>query len=148
MFAKAASKGTAILMSTIIAFTNNSSGQDLGEAINDYQQSLIEQEITGSNVVMVFKEGKKIYHQAVQSGLTGDQAIEEETIFPIWSMSKPITTVAMMMLHEEGKLNWDDEVSKFLPCFQSLTWRDGETIRPCTQPLKIIHLMTHRSGWT
>jgi CubicO group peptidase (beta-lactamase class C family) len=148
MFAKASIKGAAILMSTIIALTNSTSGQDLGEAINDYQQSLIEQEITGSNVVMIFKEGKKVYHQTVQSGLTGDQAIEEETIFPIWSMSKPITTVAMMMLHEEGKLNWDDEVSKFLPCFQSLTWRDGETIRPCTQPLKIIHLMTHRSGWT
>ena len=83
MFAKASIKGAAILMSTIIALTNSTSGQDLGEAINDYQQSLIEQEITGSNAVMVFKEGKKIYHRAVQSGLTGDQAIEEETIFQI-----------------------------------------------------------------
>ena len=62
MFIKTSSKSAALLMSTIIAFTNNSLGQDLGEAINEYQQSLIEQEITGSNVVMIFKEGKKVYH--------------------------------------------------------------------------------------
>ncbi|MEC8554068.1 MAG: serine hydrolase domain-containing protein, partial [Planctomycetota bacterium] len=117
-------------------------------AIKRYQQSLIDQGTTGSNVVMIFKKGEKIYHEAVQSGLKGDKPIDETTLFPIWSMTKPITTVAMMMLHEEGKFAWDDEVSKFLPCFTSLTWKDGDTIRPCTQPLRIVHLMTHRAGWT
>ena len=75
MFIKTSSKSAALLMSTIIAFTNNSLGQDLGEAINEYQQSLIEQEITGSNVVMIFKEGKKVYHQTVQSGLVGSGSV-------------------------------------------------------------------------
>lgn len=132
---------------TLVAFSNTSLRAELDGDIKAYQRSLIDQETTGSNVVIIFKDGKRIYHQAVQSGKAGDKEIDENTIFPIWSMSKPITTVAMMMLHEEGKFEWDDEVSKFLPCFESLTWQDGDKIRPCTKPLRIIHLMTHRAGW-
>ena len=139
---------STLLLATAIAITNTSYGQDLDVAIKQYQQSLVDQNTTGSNVVMIYKKGEKIYHQAVQSGLKGDKPIDETTIFPIWSMSKPITTVAMMMLHEEGRFSWDDEVSKFIPCFTKLTWQNGDTIRPCTQPLRIVHLMTHRVGWT
>ncbi len=131
-----------------IAIMNTSTSEELRRAIKQYQKSLIDQETTGSNVVMIFKKGQKIYHQAVQSGLEGDKPIDEATIFPVWSMSKPITTVAMLMLHEEGKFKWDDEVSKFLPCLKSLNWKDGDTVRPCTEPLRIVHLMTHRAGWT
>ena len=94
---------STLLLATAIAITNTSYGQDLDIAIKQYQQSLVDQDTTGSNVVMIYKKGEKIYHQAVQSGLKGDKPIDETTIFPIWSMSKPITTVAMMMLHEEGR---------------------------------------------
>ena len=62
-------------------------------------------------------------------------------------MTKPITTVAMMILHEQGMFDWNDEVYKYIPCMANLTWRDGDEIKPCTKPLRIIHLMTHRSGW-
>ena len=85
---------------------------DLDGAVEEYQRSLIQQETTGSNYVMIFKGGKRIYHKAVESKKPGDKEINDKTVFPIWSMSKPITTVAMMMLHEEGKFDWNDEVSK------------------------------------
>ena len=136
-----------VFLSTISAITNTSPGEDLDGAIEGYQRSLIKEETTGSNVVMIFKDGKRIYHKPVQSGLAGDKQIDEKTIFPVWSMSKPITTVAMLILHEEGKFDWNDEVSRLIPCFQRLTWKDGDEIRPCTKPLRIIHLMNHRSGW-
>ena len=136
------------LLYILVNITNACPAQKLDSEIAAYQRSLIEQDLTGSNVVMIHKNGERIYHEAVASGLDGDKAIDEQTIFPVWSMSKPITTVAMLMLHEEGRFNWDDEVSKYLPCFQNLTWKEGDTIRPCTKPLRIIHLMTHRAGWT
>ena len=91
-----------VFLSTISAITNTSPGEDLDGAIEGYQRSLIKEETTGSNVVMIFKDGKRIYHKPVQSGLAGDKQIDEKTIFPVWSMSKPITTVAMLILHEEG----------------------------------------------
>ena len=139
----------AVLLSGLlfVALPTIGYAADKADAIRKYQRSLIDDEITGSNVVMIYRDGKQIYHEAVQSGKKGDRDINDDTLFPIWSMTKPITTVAMMILHEQGKFDWDDEVSKYIPCMAKLTWRDGDEIKPCTKPLRIIHLMTHRSGW-
>ena len=62
------------------------------------QQNLISEEITGSNAMLVVKDGKTIFNHIENSGKLGDKDISDKTIFPIWSMSKPITTVAMMIL--------------------------------------------------
>jgi CubicO group peptidase (beta-lactamase class C family) len=97
---------------------------------------------------MVFKDGETIYHETSNSGMAGDAKINAGTLFPVWSMSKPITTVGMLILHERGLFDWNDPVSKYLPCFAGLTLRDGDTVRPVTEPLRIVHLMTHRSGFT
>ena len=71
--------------------------------ITEFQKRLIEEGITGSNIAMVYKDGEIIYREVVNSGKDGDANITDKTIFPIWSMSKPITTVAAMILYEEGK---------------------------------------------
>ena len=67
-------------------------------AIYKFQKQLIVDETTGSNVAMVFKDDEIIYKQVVNSEKKGDKNINDETIFPVWSMSKPITTVAMLSL--------------------------------------------------
>lgn len=121
---------------------------DLSENIHQLQASLIEDEVTGSNVVLVFKDGREIFSSVKNSGTQGDRDITEETLFPIWSMSKPITIVAMLILHEQGLFKWDDPVSKYIPCFADLTVKDGDTTRPAKTPLRVIDLMTHRSGYT
>ena len=69
---------------------------ELGKKMARIQVDLIKHDITGSNVALVVKDGKTIYHQAVNSGKKGDKDIGENSLFPIWSMSKPITIVAMM----------------------------------------------------
>lgn len=117
------------------------------EELLSYQQSLITQEITGSNVAMIYSKGERIYHEVVQSNRQGDKNINQNTIFPIWSMTKPITIVAMMLLHEENRVHWDDPVSNYLPIMKGLKYKDGESIKECKNELKIIHLMTHRSGF-
>ena len=53
----------------------------------------------------------------------------------------------MLTLHEQGLFKWDDPVSKYIPCFAELTVKDGDTLRPAKTPLRIIDLMTHRSGF-
>lgn len=121
--------------------------EDMADAISKFQQSLIKDEITGSNVAMVFKDGQIIYRNVSNSGKKGDTAIHKDTIFPIWSMSKPITIVAMMTLHEKGLVKWDDPVSKYIPYFAKLRVKKGKLIEPCRNELKLIHLMTHRSGY-
>ncbi|MGK0126776.1 MAG: CubicO group peptidase (beta-lactamase class C family), partial [Candidatus Azotimanducaceae bacterium] len=68
------------------------------EKIETFQKNLIEDEVTGSNVALVFKDGEILYHHIENSKNPNAKAIDNNTIFPIWSMSKPITIVAMMIL--------------------------------------------------
>ena len=122
--------------------------QTLDNSILQFQNELITSEKTGSNVAMVFKDGEVVYNEIVNSNEDGDKAINEETIFPIWSMSKPITIVAMMTLYEKGLVNFDDNVSKYIPEFSELQCKDENgDIYSCDNDLKILHLMTHRSGY-
>jgi len=119
----------------------------LSEDLLAFQNALIQDEVTGSNVALVVKGGERIYHEVVNSGKAGDRDITEDTLFPIWSMSKPVTIVAMMTLHEKGLFQWDEPVSKYIPCFANLMVQDGASLRPAKEPLRISHLMSHRSGY-
>ena len=78
--------------------------------IEEFQKKLVDQGITGSNVTRVFKNGEIVYNNITNSGSLGDKDIDENTIFPIWSMTKTVTTVAMMILLEEGKYNLNDNL--------------------------------------
>jgi CubicO group peptidase (beta-lactamase class C family) len=79
--------------------------------------------------------------------------IAHDTIYRIYSMTKPITSVACMMLMEEGKLQLTDLVSQYIPAFaQTQVWRGGSLLKPVlepqTQPMRLWHLLTHMSGLT
>ena len=124
------------------------------EAVKNFQKEIIKNEITGSNVVMIFKEGKVVFLNAENSNLIGDKKINnqsykpyQETLFPIWSMSKPITVVSIMILVEKGLIKLDDNVSKYLPEFSEIYCKGKTGKYLCKKPLKIIHLLTHRSGF-
>jgi CubicO group peptidase (beta-lactamase class C family) len=71
----------------------------------------------------------------------------EETIFRIFSMTKPIVSVTAMTLVEDGKLSVDDPVSKYLPEYANLKvmQRDGST-KDAASPMLVKHLMAHTSG--
>ena len=116
--------------------------------IKKFQNSLIQEGVTGSNVAQVFKDGEIIYNTIVNSGALGDKNIDENTIFPIWSMTKTVTTVAMMILLDEGKYNLNDKVADYLPEFENINCKGPDGVYPCNNDLKIIHLLTHRSGYT
>ena len=67
-------------------------------------------------------------------------------------MSKPITTVALMTLYDDGKFELDDKVSDFIPEFEEtkvyIPAEDGFTLEPQENEMTIRHLLTHTSGLT
>jgi CubicO group peptidase (beta-lactamase class C family) len=63
-------------------------------------------------------------------------------------MSKPITIVAMMQLYEEGLINFEDKLSKYIPEFKNLKCKGQNGIYECKNDLTLFHLMTHRSGYS
>jgi CubicO group peptidase (beta-lactamase class C family) len=76
-----------------------------------------------------------------------------DTIVRIYSMSKPVTSVALMLLHEEGRFQLDDPVSRFLPSWANLrVWRDGDHRRYTTsfpeREVQVRDLFTHTAGLT
>ncbi len=79
--------------------------------------------------------------------------VEPDTLWRLFSMTKPVTSVAAMMLVEQGLLGLDDPVSEYLPEFSDLVVHAGGSassylVRPAAQTLKIWHLLSHTSGLT
>ena len=115
--------------------------------IIEFQKQIIKDRITASNQALIFKDGELVFNHIENSMIKGDQLITNETIFPIWSMSKPITIVAMMILHEKGLIDFNDSVSKYIPAFSKPICENKNGTYPCNSQLKLIHLMNHRSGY-
>ena len=143
---------TSLLVLTFIACGGNGSSgsgnQHVQKNIEAYQRALITSGVTGGSVAGVFSGEDTLAYSIVNSGLAGDMPISPSTIFPIWSMSKPITITAMMILHERGFYKLDDPVSKYIPYFSNLQCKaeDGQLYR-CKNELQIVHLLSHRSGY-
>ncbi len=109
-------------------------------------------------VVMIAREGRVVYHEAFG---TRDPAIgvpmAKDSIFRIYSMTKPVTAVAVLMLMEEGKLRLGDPASRFLPALRSpkvlVETVDAQGQRQSTQvpaerEITILDLLRHTSGMT
>src|SRR6202045_5082112 len=89
-----------------------------------------------------------------------DRAMREDAIFRIYSMSKPITAVALMMLVEEGLIGLDDAVHSHIPAWKELgVYASGMPslltdappsfiTTPTSRPMKVVDLATHTSGLT
>ncbi|WP_417513396.1 serine hydrolase domain-containing protein [Minwuia sp.] len=84
----------------------------------------------------------------VQDRETG-RPTRRDTIFRIFSMTKPMTGVAVMMLRDEGHLTLDDPISGFIPGFARMQIMDDDgALSEATTPITIRHLLTHTSGLT
>jgi CubicO group peptidase (beta-lactamase class C family) len=102
----------------------------------------------------VSRHGRLAYvASAGQRDMEAGQPVETDTVWRIYSMSKPVTSVAAMMLYEEGAFELTDPVSKFIPSFADVrVFAGGSDIRsvtvPAIEPVRIWHLLTHTSGLT
>ena len=98
-------------------------------------------------MTMIARKGKVVHVDAAGTmGIENTTAINEKTLFRIFSMTKPITAVALMMLHEEGLFQLSDPVAKFLPEFSDLeVWTADENVAAAGS-ITMRQLLTHTSG--
>jgi CubicO group peptidase (beta-lactamase class C family) len=97
----------------------------------------------------------KIAHVASsgQRDVEASLPVEPDTVWRIYSMTKPVTSVAAMMLYEEGAFDLNDPISRWLPEFaEPRVYVKGSALRPltepATEPIRVWHLLTHTSGMT
>lgn len=100
-------------------------------------------------LTVVARDGQVVHVSAVgQRGVEDDRPLPEDALFRIFSMTKPITAVAAMILYEEGKFQLGDPVSKFLPELAELdVLVDGERVR-AKNPMTMQQLLTHTAGFS
>lgn len=105
-------------------------------------------------VAVVVRHGKIAYMtQAGSLDSARGAPIAEDAVFRIYSMTKPITSVAVMQLVERGKIHLDDPVSKYIPAFANTkVYASGgaanPTLRDPEHPITIANLLTHTAGLT
>jgi CubicO group peptidase (beta-lactamase class C family) len=105
-------------------------------------------------LVTVSRHGRLAHVSCYGSRDTGQGLpAEPDTLWRIYSMTKPVTSVAAMMLYEEGAFQLTDPVSRFIPSFAGVrVYTGGSDQRPvtvpATEPVRIWHLLTHTAGLT
>ncbi len=113
----------------------------------------IDREIADGNLVgtvtLVARHGQVVHFEAAgRYGLEDDRPMETDALFRIFSMTKPIPTVAAMILYEEGAFHLGDPVAKYIPELANMQLLiDGEPVPPQSQ-MTIEQLMTHTAGLT
>ncbi|MEN3745954.1 serine hydrolase domain-containing protein [Sphingomonas sp. HF-S3] len=119
----------------------------------DLNRAVAAGEIPGATVV-VMRGGKVLADVTTGwADIAKKRPLRRDAIFRLYSMSKPITSVAVMMLAEQGRLRLDDPVSKYLPELADVRVYvsggvDDMVTRPVRRPMTIEDLLTHRSGIT
>ena len=105
-------------------------------------------------LVAVARHGRIAHVAALgQRDVEADAPVTTDTIYRIFSMTKPVTSVAAMMLYEEGRFDLKTPVHRFIPSFRGTRVLTGgstlsPTTEPTTEPVRIWHLLTHTSGLT
>jgi CubicO group peptidase (beta-lactamase class C family) len=105
---------------------------------------------------LLVARGGTVLHRSVQgfADLAAQRPFAEDTIVRIYSMTKPVASVALMMLVEEGRLQLDDPVAKWIPSWRDLgvyragTLKTGWVTTPPKRPMLVIDLMRHTAGLT
>ena len=106
-------------------------------------------------LVRVMHKGELV-HESVQgfADVASGRPIDRDSIFRIYSMTKPIVSVALMMLVEEGRLQIDDPVHRYIPSWKNLRVYEGGTLKTGwktgapRRPMQVIDLLRHTAGLT
>jgi len=129
------------------------SAERLARMDNIFQQAIANKEVPGVAAIVI-RNGKIVYYKSFgMADNAANRSLKKDDIFRIASMSKAITSTAVMMLWEEGKFQLDDPISKYIPEFRnptlisSFSFKDTSyTTEPAKSEITIRQLITHTSG--
>jgi CubicO group peptidase (beta-lactamase class C family) len=113
----------------------------------------VDREIAAGNLVgavtLVARHGQVVlFESAGRYGIEDNRPMDKDALFRIFSMTKPITTVAAMILYEEGAFHLGDPVAKYLPELKDMQLLIDGSLVPPQRQMTIEQLMTHTAGLT
>src|SRR5207248_8338766 len=129
-------------------------GSDRLERIDRHSARYVDDGRLPGWLLAVTRAGRVVHLSAYgQRDVEAGLPVELDTLFRIYSMTKPITSVAAMMLYEEGAFELKDPLSNFIPSFASTrVYKSGSAMNavtePAVEPVRVWHLLTHTAGLT
>ncbi|MCA1758259.1 MAG: beta-lactamase family protein, partial [Bacteroidales bacterium] len=120
---------------------NGLSADTLHLATEKLQEYIDSSKLAGISA-LIYKDGETVYRENIGYADV-NKPMDDQTIFRIFSMTKPITAVALMTLYDEGKFELDDKVSEFIPEFaETQVYNPGtKSLEPQKNELTIRHLL-------
>jgi CubicO group peptidase (beta-lactamase class C family) len=122
--------------------------------VNAWAQRWVDERKLPGLITMVARHGKLVHCNVCgMADIKREVRLAPDTIFRFYSMTKPLTSTAIMMLYEEGRFQLDDPITRFLPCFKDMRVYVGgmrgklETV-PAERDITFRDLLTHTSGLT
>ena len=151
-----------LLASVLLVFSATTAAADLAERkpasagmsaerldrITALAQRYVDEDKLAGVVTLIARDGAIVHFEAVgQRGAEDERPMTRDALFRIFSMTKPVTAVAAMMLYEEGLFQLTDPVDKFVPEFAEMTvlGADG-VIRPAEKRMTMQQLLSHTTG--
>lgn len=131
------------------------SGKELGfddqklTEVDKFMTRQVDDKKIAGGIIVVARNGKVGFFNVYGlKDVETHKAMERDTIFRLFSMSKSVTTAAALTLFDAGKIGLEDPVSKYIPSFGDLKVATSEGLRPANRPMTIKDLMLHTSGLT
>ncbi len=124
------------------------------ERVSSWLDDQVSDERLAGASVLIGRRGQTAYFgQAGTAEIGSGRAFQRDTIVRLYSMTKPVTSVAAMMLYEAGCFHLDDPIAKYLPEFsEPRVWKGGhagiESTVPADGPITVRQIFTHTSGLT
>jgi CubicO group peptidase (beta-lactamase class C family) len=145
-----------LVAAAVLVFAVPADAQTLSTGTEQTLRDQLRQSIESARVAgamhLVFKDGKEVFFDAAGYRDIDDKLpMQRDTIVRIYSMTKPITSVAAMTLWEQDKFELDDPIAQFIPAFKQATvlQRDGEQWKavPPKRPITVRDAFRHTTGY-
>lgn len=116
--------------------------------LNEKLHSFVDKKQLAGIQTAIIRKGKLVHFDTYgYSNIKNDKLLQENSLFRIFSMTKPITSIGLMMLFEEGKFKLEDPLYKYIPEFKNITiYNEKSGSKIAKKPIKIIDLLRHTSG--
>lgn len=119
------------------------------QAMNTHFHNLVDQRQLAGIQTAILRNGKLVHFDSYgYANLEEKKIVDAQSIFRIFSMTKPIVSVALMQLYEQGKFKLEDPLYKYLPAFKEMQIYTDSTLIPAQNPIRIIDLLRHTSGFS
>ncbi|MEM8523491.1 MAG: serine hydrolase domain-containing protein [Bacteroidota bacterium] len=114
-----------------------------------YFHQLVDEDSLAGVQIGIIRLGELIHFDSYGfSDIENDKSLKTNSLFRIFSMTKPIVSVALMQLYEQDKFELEDPLHKYIPSFKNTSTLEDSTLQASKNPIRIIDLLRHTSGYS